>query len=300
MASSRRNFLLIAGNGFVGARVSARLASDGHNVLVFHTGARPLPDAPSIRGATSDASGPPVLNFPPELFDAEISTAIHFLCMGAQDARRFVERFDGKARRLVLISSCDVYRAYGRFIGTEPGPPEPTPIDETAPLRTRLFPYRAKAESRNRLEYWYEKIEAERAFAAAERSESMILRLPKVFGPGGNESLSTIYGFAQQPTWRWTHGFVDNVAAAIALAALHPDAAGEIFNIGEAQTPTIGERLARLPPRSDIEPTKNDYDFRQDLSFDTSKIRRRLKFAEPADETEAMKALAALAAGCRK
>ncbi len=61
------------------------------------------------------------------------------------DATGLVEAFRGLARRTVVISSADVYRAYGRFIGTESGPIEPTPLTEDSPLRTALFPYRKQA-----------------------------------------------------------------------------------------------------------------------------------------------------------
>jgi nucleoside-diphosphate-sugar epimerase len=39
-------------------------------------------------------------------------------------------------RRLVLISSCDVYRAFSRLWMTEPGPLEPLPLTEESPLRS--------------------------------------------------------------------------------------------------------------------------------------------------------------------
>ncbi len=49
-----------------------------------------------------------------------------------------VEAFRGVARRVVAISSQDVYLAYGRLTGLEPGPAEPVPLTEHSPLRTRL------------------------------------------------------------------------------------------------------------------------------------------------------------------
>jgi hypothetical protein len=39
------------------------------------------------------------------------------------------------ARRIVAISSMDVYRAWGVLQGVEPGPLEPLPIAEDSPLR---------------------------------------------------------------------------------------------------------------------------------------------------------------------
>jgi nucleoside-diphosphate-sugar epimerase len=136
-------------------------------------------------------------------------------------------------------------------------------------------------------------LEAERVVATARASETVVLRLPKVYGPGGNDRLDTVYGFAGQPQWRWTHGHVDNVAAAIAQAALHPSAAGDVFNVGEQETPTMGERLARLPASSDARPALGAYDFSQDLHFDTSKIRRQLGHQDVIEEFSAMAATAA-------
>jgi nucleoside-diphosphate-sugar epimerase len=107
-----------------------------------------------------------------------------------------------------------------------------------------------------------------------------VLRLPKLYGPGSNADLATFYSFAHQPGWRWTHGYVEDVAAAIALAALSPQAAGRIYNLGEAVTPMIGERLATLPP-SPVQPRQDAaYDFGQDLVMDTGRIRSELGYRE--------------------
>lgn len=58
-----------------------------------------------------------------------------------------------------------------------------------------------------------------------QRMESEVLRLPKVYGPGSDANLATVYQDRNHPTGRWTHGYVENVAADVALAANHPRAA---------------------------------------------------------------------------
>ena len=117
-----------------------------------------------------------------------------------------------------------------------------------------------------------------------------MLRLPKVYGPGGNADLATVYRFRHHPGWRWTHGYVENVAAAVVLAATHPRAAGRIYNVGESPTPTVGERLLRLPP-SALEPdTASGYNFAQDIAYDTARIRTELGYQERIPEPEAMAA----------
>jgi uncharacterized protein YbjT (DUF2867 family) len=35
-------------------------------------------------------------------------------------------------------------------------------------------------------------------------------------------------------SWRWTHGYVEDVAAAVALAVMDERAAGRTYNVGEA------------------------------------------------------------------
>ncbi len=35
-------------------------------------------------------------------------------------------------------------------------------------------------------------------------------------------------------SWRWTHGYVEDVAAAVALAVMDERAAGRTYNLGEA------------------------------------------------------------------
>ncbi|HEX4165733.1 MAG TPA: hypothetical protein VHZ55_09690, partial [Bryobacteraceae bacterium] len=121
----------------------------------------------------------------------------------------------------------------------------------------------------------------ENEFLLNASAPATVLRLPKVYGPGGNADLQTVYSFRQHPNWRWTHGYVENVAAAIVLAALHPAAGGRTYNVGEEYTPTVGERLAALPDSAIEGNTDDTYHFEQDLAYDTTRIRRELKYREP-------------------
>jgi nucleoside-diphosphate-sugar epimerase len=199
-----------------------------------------------------------------------------------------VRAFEGRTQRLVLISSCDVYRAYGRLTKSEPGPPEPVPLSEDAALRSVLFPYRGMEEQLGPFVRTYDKTVAEKVVRSAHELDWAILRLPKVYGPEDNSGLSTVYGFAAVPEWRWTHGHVDNVAAAIAMAATHAKARNEVFNVGEKLTPTMGERFARLPARSGKQPEPPPFDYRQPLVIETTRIRRCLGYTDVVDETLAM------------
>jgi nucleoside-diphosphate-sugar epimerase len=223
----------------------------------------------------------PVLTFPRDLLRDEFELVVHMIAMGEMDMQAAVRTFAGHAARLVALSSGDVYRAYGRFTGLEPGPLEEGLLHEDSPVRETLYPYRAQAASTSDVNYYYEKILVERALLGQTRLPGTVLRLPKVYGPAGNANLATIYGYQDRPGWRWTHGYVENVSAAIVLASLHPVSVNRVYNVGEAYTPTIAERLELLPSRTPPQIEACDYDFQQNIVYDTTRIRRELGYAEP-------------------
>jgi nucleoside-diphosphate-sugar epimerase len=280
--------LVVGGTGFIGARVVRQIARSDHTVAVYHRGntKATLPD--SVCEIIDPQSVMPVQRFPGELLEFRPDVVIHTIAMGAPDAAAAARAFSGHAGRIVLLSSGDVYRAYGRFIGTEPGPPEWDLLSEDSPLRATLFPYRARATSPEALEHWYDKILAERAIMDEPGLPATILRLPKVYGPGNNQDLASIYRYRNHPEWRWTHGYVENVAAAVALAATHPSAAGRVYNVGEAYTPTVSERLAQLPQSAIETDLASPFEFIQNIAYDTSRIRTELGYREIVSEEEAL------------
>lgn len=282
--------LLIGGTRFIGAHAACQFADAGHAVTVFHRGTSDNPILPASVAHIRDASAEyPITRFPDPVTRTDWDSVVHMVMMGEADARAAAETFAGRTGRMVMISSGDVYRAYGRLTGLEPGKPDPVPLSEDAPLRSALYPDRAHAKALGAYAHDYEKILAERITQEA-ATPSVILRLPKVYGPEDNASLATIYGFASQPDWRWTHGHVDNVAAAIALAATHTGATG-VYNVGEEHTPTMGERLAHLPQRA-LKQQPPPFDYRQPIVTDSGRIRRELGYREVVDERSAMLELA--------
>ena len=131
------------------------------------------------------------------------------------------------------------------------------PLTEDASLRERLYPYRA--EEPRAADYplsWadeYEKILVERAVMGDPGLPGTVLRFPAVYGPrdgqrrlfpylermdDGRPAILLGEGMAR---WRWSRGYVENVAAAVALAATDERAAGRTYNVGETETPTEAE-----------------------------------------------------------
>jgi nucleoside-diphosphate-sugar epimerase len=227
--------------------------------------------------------------------------------MNERDARGLVETFRGVAERVVAISSQDVYRAYDIMRGLHPGPPDPVPLDEDAPLRERLYPYEREGVEE------YEKILVERAVMSEPELPGTVLRLPMVYGPGDYMRRTYPYlkriddGRREIPIgedmarWRWSRGFVEDVAAAIALAAVDDRAAGRVYNVGEADPlPLVGwvRAVVRaagggeaivVPDELLPEHLGMDLNAEQDLVTDTGRIRRELGFREEVSREEAIR-----------
>jgi len=287
--------LVVGGTGFIGSWITAQLVERGDQVVVLHRGRASTDLPPGAISVISEAPLSIALPYEAALRHGEPDAVIHVLALVEADAHAAVKALSGRAGRMVVLSSGDVYRAYGRFTGYEPGAVDPTPLDaETSPLRERLYPYRTPETEPGSMPHDYDKILVERAFRSAEALPPVILRLPKVYGAGGNADLATVYGFAARPQWKWTHGYVEDVAAAAVLAAHHPAAPGRTYNIGEATTPTVGERLAHLPPRPASPAPTAGYTFAQNMDYDTTPIRRELGYREPVAYEEGLRRTLAL------
>lgn len=252
--------LVIGGTHFIGPHVVRRLRERGADVTILHR--TNCGDAAHIHADRSHASGS---------WDA----IVDMFAMTEGDARA-IANVEG---RVVVASSGDVYRQYDRVRGVEQGPSE-VPLTEESPLRTNLFPYGGE----------YEKILVERV--VRERGGT-ILRLPAVYGPGDarmREWIGAIVSMSEPQTrWRWTRGYVENVADAIALAALDPRAAGKTYNVGDADAPSEKEWVQMLGGRLNIvKESPLPFDWRYDLVTDTSAIRRDLGYMERVGREEAI------------
>jgi len=294
--------LIIGGTGFIGAWIARRLVNDGHSVALFHRGqtAADLPAAIlHIYGDRRNLS-----TFSSEFRRWAPDVVLDTFPCGEQEAALVMRTFRGIAHRVVAVSSMDVYRAYGRFLRLEDGLPDPEPFSEDAPLRITLYPYRTSAEPSD-LAYSYEKILVERAVMDDAKLPGTILRLPQVFGPGDPQH--RLFEFLKRMTdgrpvilledgraqWRWTRGYVENVAAAISLAVTDDRAAGHIYNIGDIEAFTEREWIERVREivgwKGSIEVVSRaelpehlvlPYDWRHHLAADTTRIRKELSYNE--------------------
>ena len=227
------------------------------------------------------------------------------------DARGLVETFRGLARRTVVISSADVYRAYGRFIGIEGGPFEPTPLGEEAPLRSSLFPYRRQANGPDDFYHDYDKIPVEQVVMGDPLLPGTILRLPMVHGPGDtyhrlgaylrrmSDGRPAIVLDGAMARWKCPRGYVENVAAAIALAVADERASGRVYNVAEPVAYTEAEWVRRIGEVAgwtgsivEVPGGRIPISYHVEQSLDTSsdRIRRELGYDEPVAPEDGLRA----------
>jgi nucleoside-diphosphate-sugar epimerase len=311
MGGSTGRILVIGGSGFVGGALVRSLREKGSHVATFRRGARA-----DYRGDRRELPQrrDELARFGPEV-------VVDTIAYCERDAAESVAAFRGVAERLVVLSSQDVYAPYGRLLGLEGGGPAAEPSSEESPLRESRFPYRARAQGPEDRAYDYEKILVESAAASDRALPATILRLPCVWGPrdpnrrvgqildrfraGGDYAMD-----AAQASWRWTRGFVEDVADAIALAVTDARAQGQTYNLGEESAPTEAEWVARIGSacpgwRGEVRAVAREqlppelagppFDYAHDLVADTSRIRRELGFHERADPGEAMRRAVAAA-----
>ena len=102
--------------------------------------------------------------------------------------------------------------------------------------------------------------------------------------------------------WRWTRGYVENVADAIALAATDDRAAGRVYNVGEPEALSEAEwvaaigraagwegRVATMAPDQLPQHLVEAYAFEHHVVGDTRRIRDELGYTERVDRDEALR-----------
>jgi nucleoside-diphosphate-sugar epimerase len=245
--------LVIGGTVFIGKHVVRRLIELGHGVTVFHRGEPEPADLPQLAHIHGDRAS--IGDFAAEFARLQPDAVLDMRSMTERDATSLLAAVRGATRRIIGISSVDVYRAYGRLHGSEPGPIEPMPITEDTPLRETLYPYRGERDDPG-LDA-YDKIPVERACLGDAEIAGTIVRLPAVHGEGDYqhrlliELLRFVAGrpFVLYPQeaehWRWPRAYAGNVAEAIALAVTDERAAGRVYNAPRA----IYDHRFRAHPR---------------------------------------------------
>lgn len=253
--------LVIGGTGFIGPHIIRDLCDAGHEVTVVSRGSTTASLPAGVTHFIADRRR--FAEYASQLRRVAPDVVIDLILSSGRQAAELMRTFRGVARRVVAVSSMDVYRAVGVVHGLEPGPLEPLPLTEDSPLRTRLQTY--PAESLKMLQQvfgWldedYDKIPVERAVLSDEALPATVVRLPMVYGPGDrlhrlhpilkriDDGRKKILFSEDMAQWRGSRGYVEDVASAIVLAVVSPFATGRVYNVAEERAWTELEWAQRI------------------------------------------------------
>jgi nucleoside-diphosphate-sugar epimerase len=233
--------MVLGGTRFIGAAIVEELHANGHELLVVHRGEHEPADLPDVDHLHAQRQDLPHLRGPVDEFDPE--AVVDNCAYSAADAETALAAV-GDDLRLLVVSSMDVYRAFGAVLaGTET---DPLPVDETSPVRPERYPYRGRTLTATDADT-YEKLDVEAAYLAR---EATVCRLPMVYGQRDHQRREEPIlrrvraGRPRIPAgsggWLWTRGYVRDVATGIRLALESDACLAEVLNLGEARTWSMG------------------------------------------------------------
>ncbi len=307
----------VGGTGFIGRHVVTKLVGAGHEVAIIHRGKTPLTDLAGVTEFLGERATLGELR--EQLRGWSPTVAIDMILSSSAQARVTLEVFHGLARRVVAISSADVYRAMAVLHGLDNGPLEPVPLTEDSALRAQAQTYSPEALAVARAAFpWidaeYDKVQVEREIRSDPGLPATILRLPMVYGPG--DPLHRLYPLVKRMDdgravilhersyagFVPCRGYVENVAQAIALAATSEGAAGRVYNVSEQDfctemewTERVGAvagwkgRVVAVPREQAPAHLVQPYRCEQHLFTDSTRIRAELGYAEAVAGEEALR-----------
>ena len=303
--------VIIGGTRFIGPPVVRSLFDKGHELVLFHRGKSSVELPEGVEHILGDRQN--LSDFTDQLKELEPQLVLDMFPITEQDAQVVTNLFKGIAKRIVAISSQDVYRAYGKLIGIEDCQVIPVPLNEDAPLRNKIYPYRDNVKEDNKL-YNYDKILVEKVYMNEPELPCTILRLPMVYGPGDyqhrlfpylkrmDDNRSAILLEQEMAQWSSSRGYVEDIANAIVIAIENVEAVNRIYNVSEeiSQSETIwikaiakatgwdGKIIAvsKQPSPAFLDP---GIDTTQHLTVDTTRIREELGYKELISQDEALR-----------
>ncbi len=240
---------ILGGTRFIGPAIVEEAVAHGHQPLLIHRGRHEIDDGPDVPHLHCDRRDVSALR---AALEQAAPDALVDTCAFTRDAvaTLFAAQSDPAVRRVVL-SSMDVYRAFGTVLGGGPAT-DAVPLNETSAVRGpearfihSAHPPRPQSDADPAT---YEKLEVE---PLALSHGAAVLRLPMVYGerdPMQREGFvlrRLRAGRVRIPfgtgTFLWTRGYVRDVATAVRLSIERDEAAGELFNVGEARTASIAQ-----------------------------------------------------------
>jgi len=221
---------MLGGTRFIGRRIVTELVERGDEVVVVHRGETEPDDFPECRHV--HAAREQFASVAGELRSWQPDAVIDTLAMTRADTLAVLPHLP--ETQIVLLSSMDVYEAFGNVLAEKEG--EPVPLNEDSPVRAVRYPY-ASSGIRSAD---YDKLDVEPSYV--ERGAT-VLRLAMIYGEHDRQRREEFIlrrvraGRRTIPigpgSWLWTRCYVGDVASAVLATLGNSAVAGEIINIGE-------------------------------------------------------------------
>jgi len=229
---------VIGGTRFIGRAAVEELAAAGHELLLVHRGSTEPDGMPQAQHLHTERAELP--DHKAKLAAFEPDAALDCRALTRADAETVVAALPSTTR-LVVISSMDVYRAFGAV--NDGRETDPVPLDEESTVRTERYPYRGLVPDR----YDYDKLDVEEVYLPRGATS---LRLPMVYGERDYQRREEYIlrrvraGRARIPVgagkWLACRGYVRDLARGIRLALESGVARGEALNLCEDRTYSVG------------------------------------------------------------
>ena len=224
---------MLGGTRFIGRATVEDLAAAGHELLIAHRGELEPDDLPPAQHLHCDRAA--LADHRRELAAFRPDAVVDCRALTRRDAEVALEALPDVARR-VVISSLDVYRAFGAV--NEGRETDPIPLLEESPLRAERYPYRGRVPDRDD----YDKLDVEDVYLPR---GATALRLPMVYGERDYQLREEFIlrrvraGRTRIPFgsggWLACRAYVGDVGRAVRLAVETPNATG-VFNVCEDRT----------------------------------------------------------------
>ena len=223
--------IVLGGTRFIGRAIVEELAGAGCELLIVHRGQLEPDGMPEVEHLHADRM--------------DLATHRYRLAAFMPDAAidcRALTRIDSEVVvnalpagiRLVVISSVDVYRAFGAL--HDERETDPVPLDEDSPIRPNRYPYRGKLPGMDD----YDKLDVEDVYLPRGATS---VRLPMVYGERDYQLREEFLlrrvraGRTRIPfgagMWLTCRAYVRDVARGVRLALESPAAVAQVLNLCE-------------------------------------------------------------------
>jgi nucleoside-diphosphate-sugar epimerase len=226
--------VVLGGTRFIGRAIVEELAAAGNDLLVVHRGNLEPKDMPPVQHLHADRMD--LAAHHSELAAFEPDAGVDCRALTRADSEVVLDALPSGVR-MVVISSIDVYRAFGAL--NDERETDPVPLDEDSAVRPTRYPYRGLMPGMDH----YDKLDVEDVYLARGATS---VRLPMVYGEHDYQLREEFIlrrvraGRDRIPfgtgTWLACRAYVRDVARGVQLVLESPDAAGQVFNLCEDRT----------------------------------------------------------------